>query len=221
MDLVAFFIGAVTGLIVAFVAVEFGLKKLFAAPEHTKLTSLWSFREFTRPLIATLDATQAPIPRGARMVTSGPVPAPGSGIQARVSHEVKGEFVVDAEQDRALLLMGGLRPGSLAMITVDPKLVGTLRAEYERLWTNSREHVSRVKVGDVASRTNQVVETRGTIADVIPSGDTFLARLQDGSSAIGVRLTESLDRGAVVTVTGRVVKGPAGVPLIEALEVTR
>jgi len=74
MDLVAFFVGAVTGLIVAFVAVEFGLKKLFAAPEHTQLTSLWSFREFSRPLIATLDATQAP-GRGARR-WSPPAPCP-------------------------------------------------------------------------------------------------------------------------------------------------
>jgi len=154
------------------------------------------------------------------MVTSGPVPAPSSGIVGRVSDEVKGDFVVDAEQDRALLLMGGLRPGSLALITVDPKLVGALRGEYERLWNASREHVSKVKVGDVAARPNQVVETRGTVADVVPSGDGFLARLQDGSSGIGVRVAAPLDRGAIVTVKGRVVKGPAGVPLIEALEVT-
>lgn len=220
MDLVAFFIGVITGLIVAFVAVEFGLKKLFALPEHTNLTSLWSFRGFARPLIATVDGSQAPIPRGARMVTSGPVPAPGSGIQGRVSGQVKGDFVVDAEEDRALLLMGGLRPGGLALVTVDPKLVGALRAEYERLWAGSEEHVSRVKVSEAADRPNQIVETRGTIADVVPSGERFLARLQDGSSGIGVRLERPLDRGAVVTVKGRVVKGPAGVPLIEAHEIS-
>lgn len=222
MDLISFFVGSVAGIIVALVAVEFGLKKMFSAPDAASLTAVWSFRDFRLPLVASLDASAAPVPRAAKLVTNGPVPVPSSGIEARVNPAVKGDFVVDGEGTRALLFLGGLRPGALALLSVDAKLVARLRREFDRLWAAGREPVARVGLADLAARTHMLVETRGTVADAVPSGDGWLLRLQDGSVAVGVRTREPLEaRGQLVEVRGRVTRSPGGAPLIEAEAITR
>lgn len=221
MDVLSTFIGFVVGLIAAGIAVELGLKKLFAPPDTGKLTSIWSLSELHAPeVVATTLSSAVQVPATARIVTAANVPPPSKGVQIRRNPEAKACFALDAKQPRALLFLGGIEPGSVALWTVDEKLIERLRSEFNRLWTRSTDYIERAKVADIADKPNVTIETTGMVQDIIPYRGRFMIRLAEAGEAVGVLVDRDLPvRGHKITVKGIVRPSTSGYPLIEALEI--
>ncbi|HLE47807.1 MAG TPA: hypothetical protein VI818_05870, partial [Candidatus Thermoplasmatota archaeon] len=218
MEVLSTFIGFVVGLIAAGIAVELGLKKLFAPPDQSKLTTIWSLSELQSPeVVATSLSPAVEVPATARIVTAENVPPPVRGVQIRRNAAAKGSFALDAQKPRALLFLGGIEPGSLALWTVDEKLIDRLRSEFNRLWTRSTDYVERAKVAQIADKPNVTIETTGMVQDIIPYKGRFLMRLTEAGEAVGVLVDQDLPvRGHRVTVKGIVRPSSSGYALVEA-----
>lgn len=221
MDVLSTLIGFLVGVVAAAIAVELGLKKLFAPPDSTKLTTIWSLGELKSPeVVATQIDAGVEVPRTARVVTPANVPPSARGYQVRKNPETKGCFAIDAEQPRALLFLGGIQKGALALWTVDEKLIDRLRAEFNRLWTRSTDYVERTKVAEIGTKPNVTVETSGIVQDVIPYRGKYMLRLTEEGETVGVVVDRELPvRGHRVTVKGIVRPSTSGYPLVEALEI--
>lgn len=221
MDVLSTLIGFLIGVVAAGFAVELGLKKLFAAPDQGKLTTIWSLTELQAPeIVATSLHASIELPRTARVVASADLTASKKGYQLRRNVEAKGCFALDSQRPRALLFLGGIEPGALALWTVDDKLIERLRAEFNRLWTRSTDYVERTKLAELPSKPNATVETTGIVQDVIPYRGRYMLRLTEEGEAVGVLVDRDLPvRGHRVTVKGIVRASTSGYPLVEALEV--
>lgn len=220
VDLLWTSIGFVVGVAAAGIAVELGLKKLFSAPETNKLTTAWSLAEFPTPWVAAKTVESIKIPKNTRLVTAQTYAGARDGFDLRKNPEVAGSFAVDANLPRGLLFLGDVKPGTLALWTVDERLIERLRAEFNRHWSRSTDHVERVAVGQVSGKPNLTIQTEGTVADVIPYRGNFLMRLTDGGETVGVMVDKELPlRGRRVSVTGVVRASSSGYPLVEAVEV--
>src|SRR5688500_15491520 len=96
MDVLSTFIGFIIGIVAAGFAVELGLKKLFAPPENSKLTTVWSLSELQSPeIVATSLADGVDVPKSARVVASNKMPPAKKEFQLRRNAEAKGSFALD------------------------------------------------------------------------------------------------------------------------------
>src|SRR5687767_7362885 len=221
MDVLSTLIGFIIGIVAAGFAVELGLKKLFAPPDNSKLTTVWSLTELTAPhIVATSLEAGVEVPKTARVVASSKMPPAKGGFELRRNAQAKGSFALDSQNPRALLFLGGIAPGSLALWTVDEKLIERLRAEFNRLWTRSTDYVERTTLAEIPSKPNAVVETSGMVQDILPYKGQFMMRLAEEGEAVGVIVDRELPvRGHRVTVKGVVRASSSGYPLVEAVEV--
>lgn len=221
MDVLSTFIGFIVGVVAAGIAVELGLKKWFSAPDSSKLTTIWSLTELHAPeVVATSLHPGVEVPANARIVCAGDLPPSKKGLNVRRNAESKGSFAIDSRRARALLFLGGIEKGSLALWTVDERMIERLRAEFNRLWTRSTDYVERASVAEIASKANVTVETRGIVQDVIPYKGKYMLRLTDRGDAVGVLVDNDLQvRGQKVLVKGIVRTSSSGYPMVEALEV--
>jgi hypothetical protein len=221
LDVLSTFVGFLIGIVAAGFAVELGLKKFLSPPPSSKLTTVWSLDELHNPEVA---ATQLgaglKVPVTARVVTAASAPPAMKDYQLRRNSEVYGSFALDAKRPRALLFLGDVKPGALALWTVDEALIDRLRADFNRFWTRSTDYVERTPVGDISQKPNVTIETSGTVQDVIPYRGRFMLRLTDQGDAVGVVVDQELPlRGLKVVVKGIVRNSTSGYPLVEALEV--
>jgi hypothetical protein len=220
VDVLWTLIGFVVGVVSAAIAVEFGLKKLFSPPEHSKITQVWSLGELPTAMIAATSLNGVPAPRNSRVLVGGRYEGSRDGFELRTSQELRGNFAVDATAPRALLFLGDIKPGAMAIWTVDERLIDRLRAEFTRLWSRSTDFVERVSVADVPKKANLTILTEGTVADVVPYRGNYLMRLTDHGETVGVLIERQIPvNGKRVTVTGVVRASGSGYPLIEAVEV--
>lgn len=222
LDLVYAAAGFVVGAVAVAVLVEARGKG--AAPAETmKLTSTWRLGELGTPLVVARDV-EAEVPAGARVVASGQVaPEVFAAAQVRQVPHVGAEYAVDAARKRVLLFLGGVRPGAQAMLSVDPAVVARLEAEATALWERADAYVERRHLADAAGRHGLVVETEGTVQDVIPYQGSFLVRLEDGGQILGVQVDKDPVelRGERIVVRGKVAKDKGGYPVLKATDVRR
>lgn len=220
VDVLWTLIGFLIGIVAAGFAVELGLKKFFAPPEASKLTRVWSLKEMGSPLIAATRIDGIQVPTNARLVTAQNFPGQRDGFELRTNPETGANFAVDANQPRALIFLDGVRPGSLAVWSVDERLIERLRSEFHRLWSRSTDYVERVSLAEIPRKSNATVETHGVVQSVVPYRGSYLLRLQDEGDTVGVLVERDLPlAGKRVHVTGIVRTSSSGYPLIEAVEV--
>lgn len=220
VEVISMLLGFLIGLVAAGIAVELGLKKFLSSPETGKLTRVWSLSELPSPLVAATLVEGVAVPQGARVLTTKTLQAPRTGFDLRTSPELHANFAVDAQLPRALLFLDGVRPGGLALWTVDEPLIERLRTEFNRLWSRSSDYVEHVKLAEVIEKANLTVETHGTVQEVVPYRGHWLLRLSDEGETVGVLVAEELPlRGRRVAVKGIVRTSSSGYPLVEALEV--
>lgn len=186
-----------------------------------KFTTAWRLSELADPVLVARDVEDVPTPRGMPVYASGLV-APE--VQARCEvHETPAgaaEFAWDREAERAIVFLGGVRSGSLAMLSDDPALVGRLRAEYHRLHDRRSDYVERASLGSLGTRIGVVVETEGYVQDVLPWRDRFMIRLQDRDEVLGVVVAKDPEelRDRRVRVRGRLEKDDRGYVVLQASE---
>lgn len=220
VDIVSALIGFLVGVVASGIAVELGLKKLLSPPDRGKLTTVWSLSELPRPLVVTTGVDDdVKIPSKAKVVTNRQMPS-GTNAEVRSNAQAAGNFAVDAEEDRAILFLGGVQKKALALWTVDDRLIARLRAEFNRLWTRSLDYVEDVDLADLPTRANATVRLHGRVEDVVPYQKGYLMRLRENGESVGVMIDENMRIvGRQVTVTGIVRPSSSGFTLLEALEV--
>lgn len=215
-------IGFLVGIVAAGFAVELGLKKFLSPPESGKLTNVWSLTELASPLIVATQIADLAVPKASRMVTAHNLQVPQEGFQVRKNGDAKGNFAVDAANNRALLFLGGIEPRALALWTVDEQVIERLRAEFNRLWTRSTDYIETVTVAEIPFKANHTVATRGTVQGIVPYRNRYLLRLADQGETVGVLVDRELPlHGARVEVVGVVKASGSGFPMVEAIEVKR
>jgi hypothetical protein len=221
LDLFSIVIGLVLGGLAVAVVIETMGRGRQTVFETQKLTSAWRLSELNDPIIVAREIVDVDVPSGARVLASGLVP-PAVQQHCRVQevNDVRAEFAMDGDAKRAFVFVGGMRPGALALITIDEGLLGRLEAEYKRLGDRAGEYVERFKIRDLGTRQGVVVETEGHAQDVLPWQGRYMIRLEDAGSIIGVAVDK--DPSELVSkrlrVKGRLEKDRTGYPIIEALD---
>lgn len=188
-----------------------------------RLTATWRLSELGAPLVVARDV-DVEVPVGARVVVSGQVGAAAfEAAQVRQVPAVTAEYAVDGDRGRALLFLGGLRPGAQAMLTTDKAAVARLAAQASALWERAEPYVERHPLADAAGRAGLVVETQGTVLDVLPYQGAFLLRLEDQGAVLGVQVDREPAelKGQRIVVRGRVGKDKGGYPVLVANDVRR
>jgi hypothetical protein len=211
------------GALVAILAARLRASSTPGASPGLKLTSTWRLSELGSPLVVARDV-EAGVPPGTRIVASGQVaPEAFAVAQVRQVPAVTAEYAVDAAGKRALLFLGGVRPGSQAMPCADADLVARLAAEATALWERAEPYVERRALADAASRQGLAVETQGTVLDVLPYQGAFLLRLEDNGQVLGVRVEREPSelKGQRVVVRGHVAKDKGGYPVLVASDLRR
>ena len=221
METFSVLIGFLIGVVATMIAVEFGLKKIFRPPALNKVTASWRLDDHKRPLVVAQDAANVELPQGAHVVTAGEVNPVGFRDRAhRRNPNARSNFLVDPELDRALVFMGPIREGTLALASLDPAVAARLRAEHKRLWETGEPYVEELSMAELGKNMGMLVRLRGRVLECIAYRQQHLLRLTDGSHTMGVVVEKPLELdGRKVVVTGRVVRGASGYPLVEAEEV--
>lgn len=194
-----------------------------AAASTTKLTTSWSLAELGQPLVVARDV-EADVPAGSRVVASGQVaPTVFATSAVRQVPHVSAEYAVDGGRRRVLLFLGGVRPGAQAMLTVEADLVARLQAEATALWERADPYVERRSLADAAGRPGLVVETQGTVQEVLPYRGAYLLRLEDNGHVLGVQVDAepSQLRGQRILVRGKMLKDQSGYPMLKATDLRR
>lgn len=213
---IGFFVGVVT----AGFAVELGLKKLLSPPDSSKLTNVWSLTELPTPLIVATQIQDLALPKTAKLVTARALQVPRDGFEVRTNAGARANFAVDATLPRALIFLSGIEKGTMALWTVDERLIERLRAEFNRLWTHSTDYVERVRLAEIPQKANLTVSTQGTVQGVVPYKGQYLVRLSDEGETVGVLVDREVHMtGTRVEVVGVVKTSSSGFPLVEAIEI--
>lgn len=223
-DVLSLVVGLVVGGLAVGIAVEAMGRGRTPERQTTKLTSGWRLAELHAPTVVARDVLDVQVPAGAKVYASGLVdPAVLQAAQVRNVPPVRAEFAVDQAGQKALLFLGGLRPGTLAVLTVDRDLVGRLATEARMLQDRGAAYVERHRIGELVGREGAVVETQGQVADVLPFRDRFMIRLTEGDATIGVLVDKDPDalREERILVKGTLARDRTGYPVIEASEIRR
>jgi hypothetical protein len=221
METFSVLIGFLIGVVATMIAVEFGLKKIFRPPAMNKVTASWRLDDHKAPLVVAQDAKGVQLPTGSKVVTAGEVDPLGFRDRSnRRNPNARSNFLVDPEMDRALVFMGPIREGTLALATLDPAVAARLRAEHKRLWETGEPYVEEVPFSTLGKKMGMMARLRGRVLECIAYKEHHLLRLSDGEQTVGVVVDHPLDlTGKRVVVTGRVVRGASGYPLVDADEV--
>ncbi len=221
MDTISVLIGFLVGVVATMIAVEFGLKKIFRPPALNKVTGSWRLDDHKSPLVVAQDAAGIGLPTGSRVVTAGDVDPGGfREREHRRNPNARSNFIVSQDMDRALVFMGPIREGTLALATLDPSVAARLRAEHRKLWDTGDPYVDDLPLAEVAKNTGLLVRVRGRVQECVEYKEQHLLRITDGTHVVGAIVEEPLRLdGQKVVVTGRVVRGTSGYPLLDAEEV--
>lgn len=221
MDLLWLVIGFVLGGIAVGVVVEVTGRGRAKVPEQHKLTTAWRLTELQEPVLVAQDVLDVEIPEGTTILASGLIdPQVQARCKVREVPPVRAQFALDRKQRRAILFLGGIQPGSLALLTVDATLVDRLETEYKRLLDRATDYVERFSIGELGGRSGVVVETEGFVQDVLPWKQRWMMRLEDHGHIIGVAVEKDPRelKERRVRVRGRLEKDQTGYAVIEAVE---
>lgn len=223
LSFVAGLAGGTIGTAVAFEAMNRGKKTEEAGPK-TKLTTGWTFRELGKPIIVARDILDMEVPEGTQVFASGVVaPQVLANCNVKQVPPVRTEFALDLDRRRALIFTAGAQSGSLAMLTVDPIMLGRLETEYRTLAGHGGEYVERLAIQDLAGKNGVTVETQGFVQDILPYKDQYMIRLEDQGHIMGVLVQKNPEdlREERIQVKGRLQRDQTGYAVILADDIRR
>lgn len=186
------------------------------------MTATWSLAELARPLVVARDV-DVEVPAGARLVVAGTVTGQAyAAAQVRQVPDVPGEYALDAARGKALLFLGGVRSGTLALASRDAVLVARLAAEAEALWQRGAPYVEALPLADAARRLGVPLAVQGLVTEVLPRQGAFLMRLEDQGQSLGVRVQVDASelKGQRILVQGQMQRD-GGYPVLVASDVRR
>ena len=136
MDIIAFVVGFIIGLIVVGLAIEFGMKKTNKAQPASRPTHRWSFEEISNPRIIAENLGDIDLPKNAKVVVHDfDNDHAFDGVNVKAHAGIRGNFVLG--DDRALIFAGPIKKDSLGVWTVEKTMIDKLERYFEDSWSKA------------------------------------------------------------------------------------
>ena len=136
MDVVAFIIGLIIGVIAIGIAIEIGMRRVNKAQPATRPTHKWSIEEITNPRIIAENMGAIELPKNAKIVVNeyenGMML---KGIEVKHHSGIRGNFIIG--DDRALILSGPIKQDELGIWTVEKEMLEKLNRYFNDSWEKS------------------------------------------------------------------------------------
>jgi len=133
MDVVAFIIGLIIGVVAVGFAIEIGMRRVSKAQPATRPTHKWSIAEIANPRIIAENMGVIELPKNAKIVVNEyPNPAMFQGMEVKHHAGIRGNFILG--DDRALILSGPIKQDELGVWTVEKDMLEKLNKYFEESW---------------------------------------------------------------------------------------
>ncbi|MCX6661836.1 MAG: hypothetical protein NTY91_04730 [Euryarchaeota archaeon] len=133
MDVVAFIIGLIIGVITIGVAIEIGMRRVNKTQPATRPTHKWSIAEIANPRIIAENMGDIDLPKNAKIVVNeyenGMIL---KGIEVKQHSGIRGNFILG--DDRALILSGPIKQDELGIWTVEKEMLEKLNKYFNDSW---------------------------------------------------------------------------------------
>jgi len=133
MDVVAFVIGLIIGVVAVGFAIEIGMRRVNKAQPATRPTHKWSLNEIANPRIIAENMGTIELPRNAKVVVNEyPDQAMFQGMEVRHHTGIRGNYILG--DDRALILSGPIQQDELGIWTIEKDMLEKLTKYFEDSW---------------------------------------------------------------------------------------
>ena len=133
MDVAAFIIGLIIGVITIGVAIEIGMRRVNKTQPATRPTHKWSIAEITNPRIIAENMGDIDLPRNAKIVVNEYENGMAlKGIEVKQHSGIRGNFILG--DDRALILSGPIKQDELGIWTVEKEMLEKLNRYFNDSW---------------------------------------------------------------------------------------
>jgi len=133
MDVVAFIIGLIIGVITIGVAIEIGMRRVNKTQPATRPTHKWSIAEIANPRIIAENMGDIDLPRNAKIVVNEYQNGMAlKGIEVKQHSGIRGNFILG--DDRALILSGPIKQDELGIWTVEKEMLEKLNKYFNESW---------------------------------------------------------------------------------------
>jgi tetrahydromethanopterin S-methyltransferase subunit F len=137
MDIAAFIIGFIIGVISVGVAIELGMRKTVKTQPASRPTHTWSISEISNPRIMAEYLGDIEIPENAKIVVKEYEDENTlEGRNVKKHSGIRGNFILG--DDRALILAGPVKKDELGIWTVEKTMLDKLNRYFEDSWSKAR-----------------------------------------------------------------------------------
>jgi len=133
MDVIAFIVGLIIGVITVGLAIEIGMRRVNKKEPATRPTHKWSIAEIANPRIIAENLGVIELPKNAKIVVNEYQDrAILKGIDAKQHSDIRGNFILG--DDRALILSGSIKQDELGIWTVEKDMLEKLNRYFNDSW---------------------------------------------------------------------------------------
>ena len=133
MDVVAFIIGLIIGVITIGIAIEIGMRRVNKAQPATRPTHKWSITEIENPRIIAEHMGEIELPKNAKIVVNEYQDGLMlKGMEVKHHSGIRGNFILG--DDRALILSGPIKQDELGIWTVEKDMLEKLNKYFNDSW---------------------------------------------------------------------------------------
>jgi hypothetical protein len=133
MDVLAFIIGLIIGVIAVGLAIELGMRRISKTQPATRPTHKWSIAEIANPRIIAENMGDIELPKNAKIVVNEfQDGALLKGMDVKHHTGIRGNFILG--DDRALILSGPIKQDELGIWTVEKEMLEKLNKYFEDSW---------------------------------------------------------------------------------------
>jgi hypothetical protein len=133
MDVIAFIIGLIIGVITVGLAIEIGMRRVNKTQPATRPTHKWSIAEIVNPRIIAENMGAIELPKNAKIVVNEyQNGAMLKGINVKQHSGIRGNFILG--DDRALILSGPIKQDELGVWTVEKEMLEKLNKYFNDSW---------------------------------------------------------------------------------------
>jgi hypothetical protein len=133
MDVIAFVIGLIIGVITVGLAIEIGMRRVNKTQPGTRPTHKWSIAEIANPRIIAENMGDIELPKNAKVVVNEfQNGAMLKGIDVKQHSGIRGNFILG--DDRALILSGPIKQDELGVWTVEKDMLEKLNKYFNDSW---------------------------------------------------------------------------------------
>ena len=133
MDVIAFIIGLIIGVITVGLAIEIGMRRVNKTQPATRPTHKWSIAEIANPRIIAENMGVIELPKNAKIVVNEyQNGAMLKGINVKQHSGIRGNFILG--DDRALILSGPIKQDELGVWTVEKEMLEKLNKYFNESW---------------------------------------------------------------------------------------